>query len=94
MHDSREHYVQQVLLAIVSKRLVVKHENLRMDSRFIEDLGADSLDLVDIVGNLEERLALRIDEQEIIHMSTLGDAVRYLADRIERADSKARDRAP
>jgi acyl carrier protein len=80
-HQTAPH-VRQVLLTLVSKRFLLELEDLQMESRFVEDLGADSLDLVDIVASLEDQLRIKISEQEIIHMPTLGDAVRYLSERL------------
>lgn len=49
-----------------------------MDSFIIEDLGADSLDVVDIVMRLEEEFDLEVPDEEIETMKTVGDIVHFL----------------
>ena len=87
--DNTAARVRDVLLTLVSQRLLLKREDLRMECRFVEDLGADSLDLVDMLSTLEGQLGISIAEQEIVHMPTLGDAVQYLTRRISQATPAA-----
>lgn len=82
MLDNLNPRVRDVLTALVTKQLAVAPEDLRPEVNFIRDLGADSLDMVDLTLQLEEQLNIRIAEEEIVHMATVGEALRYLSERL------------
>lgn len=48
------------------------------DSKFIEDLGFNSFDFMSMLGELEDSLGVTVDENEIVNLSTVQDAVDYL----------------
>ena len=48
------------------------------DSRFIEDLGFNSYDFMSLLGELEQEFDVMVDEQDVINLHTVGDAVKYL----------------
>ncbi len=48
------------------------------DSRFIEDLGFNSYDFMSLLGEIEEILEVQVSEEEVIKLSTVGDAIKYL----------------
>lgn len=48
------------------------------ESRFIEDLGFNSYDFMSLLGELEQEFDVMVDEQEVIGLHTVGDAVKYL----------------
>jgi acyl carrier protein len=81
--------VRRILENLVCERLAVKPDQLRMDTNLIQDLGADSLDMVDLALDLEQELQIRISEEEVANMTTVGDALRYLSARLEAAASDA-----
>jgi acyl carrier protein len=54
-----------------------------MDSRFIEDLGADSLDAVELILEMEEEFGLEISDEDAEKIRTVGDAVRYVVAHVE-----------
>ena len=49
-----------------------------MDSALIEDLGADSLDVVDLVMSIEDEFEIEVPDEAIENMRTIGDAVRFI----------------
>ena len=53
-------------------------EEISSDARFIEDLGADSLDLVELIMALEEEFDLEIPDEDAEKIGTVGDAVEYI----------------
>ena len=53
-------------------------ETITMETTFIEDLGADSLDIVELIMALEEEFDLEIPESEAEKISSVGDAVEYI----------------
>ena len=67
--------------AIVSRRLGVSEAEIRADSSFIEDLGADSLEVVELVMELEEAFDTEIPDEAVEGILTLADAVRFLSER-------------
>ena len=63
---------------IVAEQLGANADEITMDSTFIEDLGADSLDVVELVMALEDEFDMEIDEDEAENISTIGDVVEYI----------------
>ena len=63
---------------IIAKELEVSVDQLKPEAKFIEDLGADSLDTVELVMALEEEFGLDIPDEDADKMKTVGDALDYL----------------
>ena len=63
---------------IIAKELEVDVKNLTPEAKFIEDLGADSLDIVELVMALEEEFGLDIPDEDADKLKTVGDALEYL----------------
>mgnify|MGYP003307979505 FL=1 len=63
---------------IVSEQLGVNANEITMDSTFVEDLGADSLDVVELVMAMEDEFDMEIDEDQAENISTVGDVVEYI----------------
>ncbi len=63
---------------IIADQLGADEEEITMDSTFIEDLGADSLDVVELVMAIEDEFDMEIDEDEAENISTVGDVVDYI----------------
>ena len=63
---------------IIAKELEVEPKDLTADKKFIEDLGADSLDIVELVMALEEEFGLDIPDEDADKLKTVGDAMNYL----------------
>ncbi len=68
---------------IVAEDLGVDEDKITMDSRFIEDLGADSLDAVELILEMEEEFGLEISDEDAEKIRTVGDAVRYVVAHVE-----------
>jgi acyl carrier protein len=66
---------------VVSKQLGVDKEKVTESSSFMGDLGADSLDTVELVMAFEEEFNVEIPDEEAEKLTTVGDAVTYLLDR-------------
>ena len=62
---------------IVVEQLGVEEEKVTLDSSFVDDLGADSLDIVELVMALEEAFGVEIPDSEAEKISTVGDVVEY-----------------
>jgi len=63
---------------IIAKELEVDVKQLTAEAKFIEDLGADSLDIVELVMALEEEFGLDIPDEDADKLKTVGDAMSYL----------------
>lgn len=63
---------------LICNYVEVNEEDIKEDSRFIEDLGFNSYDFVSMLGELENELGVTIDEEEIMEVHTVGEAVEYL----------------
>lgn len=68
---------------IIAEQLSLEEEEITMDSSFIDDLGADSLDIVELVMALEEEFDLEIPDEDAEKIGTVADAVNYIKDHIE-----------
>ena len=66
------------LKGILSEQLGIDEDIITNDTT-IEDLGADSLDLVEAVMNIEEEFGISIDDSEIEHLKTVGDFLNYIS---------------
>jgi acyl carrier protein len=69
--------------AILVDQLDVEDEIVTMESVISDDLGADSLDVVDMVMSLEEEFDIEIPDEEIENMKTVGDVVRFIESKNE-----------
>jgi len=63
---------------IIAKELEVDVKQLTNEAKFIEDLGADSLDIVELVMALEEEFGIDIPDEDADKLKTVGDAMNYL----------------
>lgn len=68
---------------IIADELGVEKEKVTEDAAFVEDLGADSLDTVELVMRFEEEFEVEIPDEDAEKMLTVGDAIGYLAERRE-----------
>ena len=64
--------------AIIAEQLGVKLEEVTDSASFIEDLGADSLDTVELVMALEEEFGIEIPDEDAEKMTNVGDAIKYI----------------
>lgn len=64
--------------AIIIEQLGVDEEDVKIDSSFVDDLGADSLDIVELVMALEEEFELEIPDEDAEKIRTVGEAVKYI----------------
>lgn len=64
---------------IIASELGVELEKVSRDAHFVEDLGADSLDTVELVMSFEEEFGIEIPDEDAEGMETVGDAIDYLS---------------
>ena len=68
---------------IVAEQLGVNPDDVNENSSFINDLGADSLDTVELVMSFEEEFKIEIPDEEAEKIKTVGDAVKYIENNIQ-----------
>ena len=64
--------------SIIADQLGVGEDEIKPESSFIEDLGADSLDIVELVMAMEEEFEVEIPDEEAENIKTVGDAINYV----------------
>ena len=69
--------------AIIVDQLGVAENSVEMESSFIDDLGADSLDIVELVMALEEEFDIEIPDSDAEKVVTVGDVVEYIKDNVQ-----------
>lgn len=70
---------------VIEGELGRKEEEIHLESSFVEDLGADSLDLVELVMHLEEEFSIQIPDEDVEQLKTVGDAVNYIQKKLDEA---------
>lgn len=78
---SKEEIFEKVR-SILSNELGIDLDSITMESNYIDDLNADSLDIVDLVVEMEHEFSLSIPDEEAERIKTVGDAVNYISDNI------------
>ena len=73
--------VEQQVKAIVAEQLGVKQEQVTDDASFVDDLGADSLDTVELVMALEEEFEIEIPDEDAEKITTVHQAIDYINER-------------
>ncbi len=72
----------ETVKAVVAEQLGIDEEDITMESSFNDDLEADSLDVVELMMALEDEFKIEISDEEAGRISTIGDIVEYIKERI------------
>ena len=75
--------VQDRVSEIIVEQLGVTAEEIKPEASFIDDLGADSLDIVELVMAMEEAFDIEIPDDDAEKLRTIGDAMAYVKERLE-----------
>jgi acyl carrier protein len=70
--------IEAKVKSIIADQLGVGEDEIKGESSFIEDLGADSLDIVELVMAMEEEFEVEIPDEEAENIKTVGDAINYI----------------
>lgn len=81
MTEMTENAIREKVIDIVVEQLDVSRDQVALETAFIDDLGADSLDIAELVMEFEDEFDLNIPDEED-GIRTVGDAVKYIQDHI------------
>ena len=73
--------VESKIKTIIADQLGVKPEEVTPNASFVDDLGADSLDTVELIMALEEEFNVEIPDEDAEKMKTVGDAIKYIEEK-------------
>jgi len=79
--------IEEKVKEIIAEQLGVKKEEIKPESSFVDDLGADSLDTVEIVMALEEEFGIEIPDEDAEKISTVGEAIQYIENKVKEKES-------
>ncbi|MBX9135883.1 MULTISPECIES: acyl carrier protein [unclassified Clostridium] len=68
---------------IIADKLSISEDEITMDSAFLEDLNADSLDIVELIMALEDELDMEIPDEDAENFVTVGDVVKFVKSHVE-----------
>ncbi len=74
--------LEERVVSIIIEQLGVSKDEIQQEASFIDDLGADSLDIVELVMAMEEAFDVEIPDEDAEKMQTIGDAVTYLKEKL------------
>lgn len=75
-----EKTIESKVKSIIVEQLGVKEDQVVPEAKFIEDLGADSLDTVELVMALEEEFGIEVPDEEAEKLQSVGDVIKYIED--------------
>lgn len=82
MADNTKEGIARRVKAIILEKLDVEEDDITEEASFIESLGADSLDTVEMIMELEDEFNLEIPDEAAENLATVGDAIKYIQDNV------------
>lgn len=73
--------LEEQVISIVSEQLSVSKDEVTLESNFIDDLKADSLDLVELVMEFEDEFGITVPDDDYEKIRTVGDAITYIKEK-------------
>lgn len=74
--------ISEKIKGVIAEQLGVKPEEVTDQAKFVDDLGADSLDTVELVMALEEEYGVEIPDEDAEKLTTVGEAIKYIEEKI------------
>ncbi len=78
-----EQNTEEQVRDIICEKLSVKPDQVSPETSFVNDIGADSLDLVELIMELEDKFDMQIPDEEAEKILTVGDAIKYIEEHQE-----------
>ena len=76
--------IPEKITEIIVEQLGVKPEEVTPEASFVDDLGADSLDTVELVMALEEEFGIEVPDEDAEKLATVGDAIKYIEEKTKK----------
>lgn len=70
--------IESKVIEIIANQLSIREDDIKADSRFIDDLGADSLDIVELIMEMEEEFDIEIPDEDVEKMVVVKDVTDYI----------------
>lgn len=70
--------IEAKVIEIVANQLSIREDDIKADSRFLDDLGADSLDIVELIMEMEEEFDIEIPDEDVEKMVIVKDVIDYI----------------
>lgn len=70
--------IEERVTGIISEQLSLREEDISLEARFVDDLGADSLDIVELIMEMEEEFDVEIPDEDIEKMLSVKDVINYI----------------
>jgi len=74
--------VEEKVKEIIAEQLGLEKEDIQMDASFIDDLGADSLDIVEMIMTIEDEYDVEISDDDAEKIATVQDAINYIKEKM------------
>ena len=74
--------VLEKVKAILSEQFDVEEDTITPETNIADDLGADSLDVVDLLMSVEDEFEIEVPDEEVENMKTVGELVKYIEDHV------------
>ncbi|RUM28595.1 MAG: acyl carrier protein [Aquifex sp.] len=74
--------LEEKVKEIIAEQLGVEKEKITPEAKFVEDLGADSLDVVELIMAFEEEFGIEIPDEDAEKIQTVGDVIAYLKEKV------------
>ncbi len=74
--------IEEKVIEIISQKLNLSKDQIKLEASFVDDLGADSLDLVELVMAMEEAFGMEVPDEEAEKLRTVKDAIEYIKAKI------------
>ena len=92
--EARRKVLEEKVKEIIADQLGVDKGEIKPDARFVEDLGADSLDCVELVMGLEEEFSIEIPDEDAEKLLRVRDAYDYVEKRLQQNSKKVEEKLP
>lgn len=83
MAMTRENVAEEIK-KLISESLSTDINEIKEDSKFVDDLGADSLDIVELVMSMENKFDIEIPNEDAQKIKTVGEAIDYISNRVSK----------
>ncbi len=70
--------MEEKIITLIADKLGKKKEAIKLDSHLVEDLGADSLDVVELIMTFEEEFGVSLPDEDVSKLKTVGDIIEYI----------------